>query len=395
MTANPTTSATTSSADQTFAGNVFIHGPSPWLDVHAFGATGDDRTDDTDAIQAAINAVPDNGGTVFLPAGTYLVSAPLQLRKGLRLVGAGQQASVLRSDHTGDGLRMTSPLNASTAVNVLVSDLGLTSTQGPANTAGAIVDVGGTFWRIERVAVTGFGYGVILDQTELADIIASRFDQQARACVWLVNGEDHLGKGSAVKAGFTNRISVQNCQLNPNATGTGLIDDGGYTHYIQGNNFNKGKNNIRLAGIDVCWIANNELENVSSDAVHVTYRSSVLGGQGPCVNVTFQANVISVPKNGGHCIRFESASPVLSTGNLYSSPGAVMAGVASCYSLTSVADHVSSPSSLTDGKATRQLVLGTPGYPAPAVTGSTQGNPALARLLTALAEAGLITNQTT
>jgi Pectate lyase superfamily protein len=398
MTTDPTTSSVTQSADQTFAGSVFIHGPGPWIDVRAFGATGtgrtDNTTDDTSAIQAAINAVPGNGGTVFLPPGTYLVSAPLQLRKGLRLIGAGQQASVLRSNHTGDGLRMNSPLNASTPVNVLISDLGLTNTQGAANTGGALVDVGGTFWRIERVSVTGFDYGVILDQTELADVIASQFNQQTRACVWLVNGEDHLGAGSGVKAGFTNRISVQNCQLNPNPTGTGLVDDGGNTHYFQGNNFNGGIHNIRLAGLDGCWISNNELESASSDGIHVTFRSSVLGGQGPCVNVTFQANVITVPGQGRHCILLESASPVLSMGNLYTAPGTAMAGVASCFSLTSVSDYVSNPVPLTDGRAVNQLVLGSPNRATPTVTGSTEGNTALTSLLTALANTGLIINQT-
>jgi len=395
MTTNPATSSVTQSADQTFAGSVFIQGPGPWLDVRAFGATGDGSTDDTLAIQAAINAVPGNGGTVFLPPGTYLVSAPLQLRKGLRLIGAGQQASVLRSNHTGDGLRMNSPLNASTAVNVLISDLGLTNTQGAANTGGALVDIGGTFWRIERVSVTGFGYGVILDQTELADVVASQFDQQTLACVWLVNGEDHLGVGSGVKGGFTNRISVQNCQLNPNPTGAGLVDDGGTTHYFQGNNFNGGTPNIRLAGLDVCWISNNELEAASSDGIHVTFRSSVLdAGVGPCVNVTFQANIIAVGGQGRHCILLESASPVLSTGNHYASSGAAMAGVASCFALTSVSDFVSTPAPLTDGRAVNQLVLGSPNQGTPTVTGSTAGNTALASLLTALADTGLIINQT-
>jgi polygalacturonase len=51
------------------------------LDVRAFGAVGagrtdnttDNTTDETSAIQAAINAVPGNGGTVFLPPGTWPV----------------------------------------------------------------------------------------------------------------------------------------------------------------------------------------------------------------------------------------------------------------------------------------------------------------------------------
>ena len=40
----------------------------------AYGAVGDGQTDDTAAIQAAINATP-AGGVCFFPAGTYLVSS--------------------------------------------------------------------------------------------------------------------------------------------------------------------------------------------------------------------------------------------------------------------------------------------------------------------------------
>ena len=43
------------------------------IDVRTFGAVGDSTTDDTEALQRAINA----GGTVYLSAGTYRITAPL------------------------------------------------------------------------------------------------------------------------------------------------------------------------------------------------------------------------------------------------------------------------------------------------------------------------------
>jgi len=43
--------------------------------VRDYGAVGNGIHDDTSAIQAAINALPSTGGTVFVPAGTYLVDA--------------------------------------------------------------------------------------------------------------------------------------------------------------------------------------------------------------------------------------------------------------------------------------------------------------------------------
>lgn len=48
-----------------------------YVDVRSFGAKGDDRTDDTAAIQAAINHACFNGKRVHLPAGKYLVSDSL------------------------------------------------------------------------------------------------------------------------------------------------------------------------------------------------------------------------------------------------------------------------------------------------------------------------------
>ena len=48
------------------------------LDVRNFGATGDGNTDDTAAVQNAINAAIDaGGGTVYFPVGNYRITAPL------------------------------------------------------------------------------------------------------------------------------------------------------------------------------------------------------------------------------------------------------------------------------------------------------------------------------
>lgn len=75
------------------AGDFITEGPQ--VDVRAHGAKGDGTTDDTSAIQEAINSLP-NGGVVFFPTGTYKVTATLNLTSSdnVRLIGNGWDTAI-------------------------------------------------------------------------------------------------------------------------------------------------------------------------------------------------------------------------------------------------------------------------------------------------------------
>ncbi len=62
------------------------------FNVMDYGAKGDGRTDDSDAIQQAINAAQkfEDGGIVFLPAGSYPVSKTLLITGRVKMFGQGQ-----------------------------------------------------------------------------------------------------------------------------------------------------------------------------------------------------------------------------------------------------------------------------------------------------------------
>jgi polygalacturonase len=74
------------------------------FDVRDFGAKGDGKTLDTAAIQNALNECGKNGGTVRVPAGTYLsgpltmrTKTTLQLDEGATLQATGDQSAFLKS----------------------------------------------------------------------------------------------------------------------------------------------------------------------------------------------------------------------------------------------------------------------------------------------------------
>ncbi|MGC2637199.1 MAG: glycosyl hydrolase family 28-related protein, partial [Acidobacteriaceae bacterium] len=56
------------------------------LNAHDFGAAGDGKTDDTAALQRAIDAAAEVSGGVFLPPAVYL-TRELHVRAGIALVG--------------------------------------------------------------------------------------------------------------------------------------------------------------------------------------------------------------------------------------------------------------------------------------------------------------------
>ena len=96
-----------------------------FVSVKDFGAVGDGVTDDTAAIQAALDSLPSFGGEVYVPTGQYRVTAGLVANKRVRLVGAGYSyllaspsPCVIIKASTVSGPGLTLPTPASTVENI-------------------------------------------------------------------------------------------------------------------------------------------------------------------------------------------------------------------------------------------------------------------------------------
>ena len=67
------------------------------VSVKDFGATGDGTTDDATAIINALNSFGANGGTLYFPAGTYIVGQAIPIRQGIHYLGQSPLSSVLKA----------------------------------------------------------------------------------------------------------------------------------------------------------------------------------------------------------------------------------------------------------------------------------------------------------
>jgi hypothetical protein len=302
------------------------------INVLDYGATGDGATTGQTAfIQAAIDAAyAANGGIVFIPKGTYLMgTTALIIKPKIILQGEGYDSTQLlwSASHTGDGIRFEGNINhtpSSIRAYTDVRDLFLKCTNSSNVAGGAYVDLAGTFLALTRVKTEGFGYAIIFDQSELADVDQCILQSANTALVWLVNGPDHT---SGADYFYTNRISFIRNQFDQGVTSKPIVkDDGGYLHSFSDNNYNGGTYQFRAAGVSGLTIATSEWEgNSTNPCIMLTNTTATGSAVGACTGTSITGNFI-VPgaASGQSCIGITNASGLFVSGNFLQTTGTVV-----------------------------------------------------------------------
>jgi hypothetical protein len=242
--------------------------------VTQFGlSTGGTGAANVIALNNALAAGLAQKQAVYIPGATanYQFNAAISVPVGTTLFGDGKVNTILEFTGTGNGLISSTAINTIAEVNIAVSGLGLTTTNGANIGGGFVVEGGGNYVNLTYVKVTGFKYGAVFDQAELADIDLCEFKSCITGGVWLVNGADRrLGTSTF----FTNRISIKRSQFNSNLWG--IINDGGHAHTFENNNFNGGTNHIRMSGVTSGRIINNDLEGATG--INIVFNTNTLAG---------------------------------------------------------------------------------------------------------------------
>jgi Pectate lyase superfamily protein len=187
------------------------------VNVKDYGAKGDGETDDTAAIQAAINTLPTPathpGGTIYFPVGDYLITGEgisLDHLDSVVLAGAGSDfASGTRLHYTGTGTAVRSRgLNGNANGNRLVGLYIYSTTAAKlvdfGNTSGKTTDAGSTLSTIENCALTmePGGSGILVDLAQ-ATVVAIRRTS--------FSGGDKAVRGVNQAGAFSNTVVIDSC----------------------------------------------------------------------------------------------------------------------------------------------------------------------------------------
>lgn len=389
------------------------------FDVKAYGATGDGVTNDYTAITAAITAATAaGGGTVYFPAGTYSIATRIALKDKVSLKGAGRTVVTIKPTAAVATSVMLGS-SGDTVSGMTISGLGIDANYPTANikavqiTSGDRVEVRDVW--VRNCGGAGIYFEASTDVKVVDSVIETtgQSDSSTGHGVLVQNGfrsiisnnqvldiKGGMGIAAAIAAAGNPRVIISDNYVRMAVSATGFegigLTDGCNECTISGNVIDNSQDNGISCSGNHCTVIGNTINGAVNHGIHAGSHNTIVG------------NVIkNVGKEG---INFGFIS--CSTGNVivgnrcYDDQG-------SPTSYHAVKFQVSPPQAIVvgnrftnytntkfkrvyDGLTTIPTDTFVCDYTAQQdITGSRGGNAALASLLTALANIGIIKDSTT
>ncbi len=210
---------------------------SAYVTPQMYGAFGDGKADDTQAIISAINALGGGDSILHLPTGTYLVSEDIPLVSNMTLEGEGNNTIIKR---IGNNLEKYNVISCEGIDNVTIKNIHIQGDRnehtGTTGEWGACIGLYGTHnVTIKDCKLTdGWGDGVYLGEyihNELGELC---FNTIIEGC--LIDNNRRQG----ISVIHSDRLTVRNCTIS-NTNGT--LPEGGIDFEVNGIG-QSAKNNI-------------------------------------------------------------------------------------------------------------------------------------------------------
>lgn len=261
---------------------------SATVNVRNYGALGNIQHDDTSAIQAAINALPSSGGTVYVPAGNYMVNAmrAINLRSHVRLkldpsakliaiANSSQRNYVLkawrvnnveivggaivgeRAGHRGSGGEWGYAISVLASSHVLVRDIHLSDAWGDGIYVGALgprgrAEISTDVTLNNIVSTNNRRQGLSMGPAERVYVVNSTFSDSNGT-----NPEGGIDLEPSTQ-GSLSHVRIENCVISGNH-GSGIEIQDHVTQLVMKRNTvkgNKGYGILSIAGAH-SWYAEN------------------------------------------------------------------------------------------------------------------------------------------
>ncbi len=225
----------------------------PFVDARDYGAKGDGITDDTAAIQRAIDSIP-NGGVVYFPPGIYKTSSALELKSNVTLRGSGYSSKITSAGshdifHAED-----------------IDRAGLKFLHLSGGNSGITIFGGSTRCFVENCFLDSLGKnGVFINGALYCRVVHNYIDSVGKNGVYIYNGS------------HDNIVSLNHI-ISPEQMGVSMYN-GSTRNLVKGNNiYNTAENGIFVN--DLTGSTHSNHNSIIDNMIYRTGVSHVNGGNG-------------------------------------------------------------------------------------------------------------------